>query len=565
MLKNLFQKQPLKDVLIEKGLLTEAQWHDMTEGNNVGNDDMSEIAIISKACGSNQKIHSAIAEYAGVQIIALRELPKISPDVINEIPSHMVSSSHFFPFSYGTNRDVLQIAFVDPTNRELIENIALRTSKEIEAFYAPWDDIDSMTTKYYGDADARIAANAYTESIQSITSTTYNPAELSSDSPVVTVVDTIIEQAAKMGASDIHIEPLETYLRVRYRIDGALMERPSFSSKMHSAIIARLKVMGDMDIAEKRIPQDGRITFMVDRVEYDIRASVIPTVYGEKCVLRLAVRANLQRDKKDLGLTPYDTKIFDRIFSNPNGIILVTGPTGSGKSTTLYTALSEISTEEVNVITVEDPVEANVAGVNQVQTNARAGLTFATALRSILRQDPDIIMIGEIRDGETAEIAVQAAITGHLVVSTLHTNSSASTVSRLVNMGVEPYLVADSVVGIMAQRLVRKLCTKCRKERLATEEEVIELGLKPGVKVKIYEKDGCAYCNNTGYQGRTAVYEIMDVDLEIKALIMNNASTAEIKRVAVKNGMHTLHRSAAELVIKGVTTLSEMRKVSMDG
>jgi type IV pilus assembly protein PilB len=256
--------------------------------------------------------------------------------------------------------------------------------------------------------------------------------------------------------------------------------------------------------------------------------------------------------------------LFNKIFANPNGIILVTGPTGSGKSTTLYTALSELSTEEVNVVTVEDPVEANVDGVNQVHTNAKAGLTFASALRSILRQDPDIIMIGEIRDGETAEIAVQAAITGHLVVSTLHTNSSSATISRLVNMGIAPYLVADSVVGIFAQRLVRRLCQECKKPRQMTDEDAKELGLKPGLKLTIYEKGGCPYCNNTGFKGRIAVYEIMDVGPEIKAMIQENASSAEIKKVAVANGMHTLHRSAAELVIKGITTISEMRKVSSE-
>jgi type IV pilus assembly protein PilB len=304
---------------------------------------------------------------------------------------------------------------------------------------------------------------------------------------------------------------------------------------------------------------------MVDNVEYDIRVSVLPTVYGEKCVMRLALRANLQRDKKQLGLTDYDLKLFDKIFQSPNGIILVTGPTGSGKSTTLYTALSELSTEEVNVVTVEDPVEANVEGVNQVQTNAKAGLTFASALRSILRQDPDIIMIGEIRDEETAEIAVSAAITGHLVVSTLHTNSASATITRMINMGVPSYLVADSVIGILAQRLVRRLCPKCKKERMATAEDKKELGLKPEAQIKIYDKCGCAYCNNTGYQGRIAVYEIMDVSPAIKELITNEASSAEIKKVAVANGMHTLHRSAAELVVKGITTIQEMRKVSNEG
>jgi type IV pilus assembly protein PilB len=560
-LKDLFQKQPLKDVLIGKGLLTEEQWQTIDE--MVSDDGCTEFLAVSKEFGYKKAINEALAEYANVPYIALRELPKPPQDVIMAIPHQIVLSAHLFPISLGETDATLKIAFADPTDSAVIENLEIRLNKEIEPCYGSWIDIDAMLSKYYGSAEALDAAAAYTESVH--TSETSNAhLELNSDSPIITVVNSIIEQAAKLNASDIHIEPFESFLRIRYRIDGALVERPSFPIQMHTAITARLKVMGGMDISEKRIPQDGRITFMVNKIEYDIRVSMLPTVYGEKCVMRLALRANLQRDKKDLGLTPYDLKLFDKIFSNPNGIILVTGPTGSGKSTTLYTALSELSTEEVNVVTVEDPVEANVDGVNQVHTNARAGLTFASALRSILRQDPDIIMIGEIRDGETAEIAVQAAITGHLVVSTLHTNSSSATISRLVNMGVAPYLVADSVVGIMAQRLVRRLCPRCKKPRAITDDDAKELGLKPGVQLNIYEKGGCAYCNNTGFQGRIAVYEIMDVGPEIKTMIQENASSAEIKKVAVANGMHTLHRSAAELVVKGITTISEMRKVSSE-
>lgn len=562
MLKHIFQKQTLKEVLMEKQLLTEEQWIDIEA--KMDQDGISEFVATSKKLGSVPEIHLALADYARVQHVALREMAKIPQDVLSEIPRSIISTAHIFPFGYGNDHSVLKIAFPDPTDTNLVDSVELRTGKTIDVYYCSWDDIDEMISKYYGSAEALEAANAYTQSVKTSELTADNTAEINSDSPIVTVVNSIIEQAAKLKASDIHIEPFDSLLRIRYRIDGALVERPSFPMAMHAAIIARLKVMGSMDISEKRIPQDGRITFMVDKVEYDIRVSVLPTVYGEKCVMRLALRANLQRDKKDLGLTPYDLKIFDKVFANPNGIILVTGPTGSGKSTTLYTALSELSTEEVNIVTVEDPVEANIDGVNQVKTNVKAGLTFASALRSILRQDPDIIMIGEIRDSETAEIAVQAAITGHLVVSTLHTNSSAASVSRLVNMGLEPYLVADSVVGIMAQRLVRRLCPKCKQERWVTEKEVQELGLKQGTKVKIYDKCGCAYCNNTGYQGRIAVYEIMDVTPDIKELILRNASTADIKQAAVANGMHTLHRSAAELVVKGITSMSEMRKVSSE-
>lgn len=562
MLKSLFQQKSLKETLIEKKLITADDWDAVDAAVSEGD---SEMLAASKELGSKPGVHAAIAEFAGVPSVKLREIVKVSPDVLAEIQRQTISQEHIFPFDYGegNNRNVIKIAMSNPGEGDIVDNIELRTGKVVEMYYAPWDDIDSMLSKYYGSSEALEAANAYAAAYQEVSSGNNN-IDISGDSPVVTVVNSILEQAAKMKASDIHIEPFENFLRIRYRIDGALSERPSLPIQMHAAITARLKVMGGMDISEKRIPQDGRITFMVNRVEYDIRVSMLPTVYGEKCVMRLALRANLQRDKKDLGLTPYDLKIFDKIFSNPNGIILVTGPTGSGKSTTLYTALSELSTEEVNVVTVEDPVEANVDGVNQVHTNAKAGLTFAAALRSILRQDPDIIMIGEIRDGETAEIAVQAAITGHLVVSTLHTNSSSATITRLVNMGLEPYLVADSVVGILAQRLVRRLCPRCKVERQATEEEIKELGLKPGVKINIYDKGGCTYCNNTGFAGRIAVYEIMDVTPEIKEMIVAGAGTADIKRTAVACGMHTLHRSAAELVVKGITTIPEMRKVSSE-
>lgn len=565
MLRSLFQKQPLRETLIQSGALTEDEWLKVEE--EMQNSGDSEYVAIAKKYGSNHSLMKALADYAEVPIVMLREQPKVPQEILQEIPRSMISSSQIFPFGYDSTKTHLKVAFADPTDRETFDNIELRTGKNVDVYFAPWDDLDAMLSKYYGSADALEAANAYTQAYgdTDVSNRLSSSAELNPDSPIITVVNSILEQAARLKSSDIHIEPFESFLRIRYRIDGALVEQPSFPIQMHSAIIARLKVMGGMDISEKRIPQDGRITYMLGNIEYDIRVSMLPTVYGEKCVMRLALRANLQRDKKDLGLTPYDLKIFDKIFSNPNGIILVTGPTGSGKSTTLYTALSELSTEEVNVVTVEDPVEANVDGVNQVHTNAKAGLTFAAALRSILRQDPDIIMIGEIRDGETAEIAVQAAITGHLVVSTLHTNSSSATITRLVNMGLEPYLVADSVVGILAQRLVRKLCPRCKQEKLATELELQELGIKSNVKnLKIYDKCGCTYCNNTGYQGRIAVYEIMDVGPEIKAMIMQNASTAEIKRVAVENGMHTLHRSAAELVIKGITTMQEMRKVSSE-
>lgn len=564
MLKNVFQKQSILTELLEQSLITEEEQAEIEA--KMENENLSEMAAISKIVSTNYNCLKFVAKHNNIDFISLKEVPKISNALLSEVPRNLITLYHILPFGYGANNAEIRIASPDPLDSQIIENLENRTNKKMIMFYASWSDIDDAVTQYLGTSEAIEAATAYIESLDGQAATgNIDLNDLTSDSPIVTIVDTLLQQAAKMKASDIHIEPFENRLRIRYRIDGVLAEQPSYSMSLHAAIISRLKIMGGMDISEKRIPQDGRISFFMNKIEYDVRVSMLPTVYGEKCVMRLALRANLQRDKKNLGLTDYDLKIFDRVFSNPNGIILVTGPTGSGKSTTLYTALSELSTEEVNVVTVEDPVEANVDGVNQVKTNDRAGLTFASALRSILRQDPDIIMIGEIRDQETAEIAVQAAITGHLVVSTLHTNSSAATVSRLVNMGLAPYLVADSVVGIMAQRLVRRLCPHCRKQRMATPEELIELGVKKqGVQLPIYDAGKCGYCNNTGFSGRIAVYEIMEVSPKIKDMIVDGARTSDIKEAAIANGMHTLHRSAAELVLRGTTTMSEMRKVSSE-
>lgn len=322
--------------------------------------------------------------------------------------------------------------------------------------------------------------------------------------------------------------------------------------------------MSGLDISEKRKPQDGRLTLNVDNKEYDVRVSILPTVFGEKTVMRLTAKDGLTKDKKYLGLTPKDEERLDGILQNPHGIILVTGPTGSGKSTTCYTVLNELNREEVNIITVEDPVEANVDGVNQVQVNVKADLTFANALRSILRQDPDIIMIGEIRDGETAEIAVKASITGHLVISTLHTNSTAASITRLIDMGVEPYLIGDSVVGIIAQRLVRKLCPECRRAREATEKEKKLLEVPSEMPLTVYEPVGCESCGGIGYKGRTAIYEIMPITGKLRSHIHSRVTADELKDVAVSEGMNTLRMAAAQKVKEGITSCAEMIKVAYE-
>ena len=441
------------------------------------------------------------------------------------------------------------------------------TGLQIEPMLSFEEEVQAAIDKYYGSSQAMKAAEAY-KTEQEATLNLDDQEELNSEvenSPIVLLVNQIIEGGVRQRASDIHIEALESRVRVRYRIDGALKQVMTYDISLLPAISARIKIIGGMDIAEKRKPQDGRITIMVDRREFDVRVSILPTVYGEKTVMRLTSKDGLTKPKSGLGFSSDEIKVFDGILSNPHGIILVTGPTGSGKSTTLYTSLSELNKEDVNIITVEDPVEANIDGINQVQVNVKAEMTFAAALRSILRQDPDILMIGEIRDGETAKIAVQPAITGHLVVSTLHTNSAASTVTRIIDMGIEDYIIGDALVGVIAQRLVRRLCSSCKVPRLADEEEKKALGIDdPDEDVVIYEpgEGGCALCNNTGYAGRIGVYEMMPVSKSLASVIAKGGTADVIEKQALEEGMSTLKMSAGKHVLNGITSISEMKKIT---
>ena len=491
----------------------------------------------------------------------------IPDDLISMFDVDILKKYSAIPYRYDDrNVNVICMAMSDPMDMLAIDDLSMISNRMIQPAVATPREIMLAIDKYYGNAEAIKAANDYEQERADLFQEDEMDRMINEDvnnSPIVQLVNNMLEQAVRQRASDIHIEALEKKVRIRYRIDGALFERITYNIKLLPAIVARLKVVGGMDISEKRKPQDGRITTFVDNREYDIRVSILPTVYGEKTVMRITNKGNLTRDISELGFSESERKVFTHILKNPHGIILVTGPTGSGKSTTLYTALSELNTEAVNIITVEDPVEANVAGINQVQTNVKAGLTFASALRSILRQDPDIIMIGEIRDGETASIAVQASITGHLVVSTLHTNSAASTVSRLEDMGIESYLIADSVVGIIAQRLVRRLCPRCKQKRLANEDELEILGME-GQEVEIYEPVGCPNCDNSGYRGRIGVYEIMEVNNDVKRCIAKGGDADAIKDVALQNGMSTLRMSATRYVLQGITSVSEMIKVSFE-
>ena len=383
------------------------------------------------------------------------------------------------------------------------------------------------------------------------------------DAPAVAFANTLLEEAVSMGASDIHIEPQENIIRVRFRIDGVLKEHTEVSPSLYSALVARYKIISGLDIAERRIPQDGKISVKIKGVEYDFRISTLPEIYGEKIVIRIYDIFGAVHTLKTLANNKDDERVMSTMIKNPNGIILLTGPTGSGKTTTLYAMLRELNKPGVNIQTVEDPVENQIPGINQLQTNAKTGLTFASALRSILRQDPNIIMIGEIRDQETAHIAVQAAITGHLVLSTIHTNDAITTISRLIDMGIEPYLVSDSLNGAISQRLVRVLCPRCKKEHHVTQAEAKMLGIP--ANSKIYEPNGCSFCNNTGYKGRAAVFEIMQVGENVKdAISKKHYSGLELKESAVKDGCVPLKKKVAMMVENGTTSIEEFSSLVVE-
>ena len=560
------RKLRLGDILIEQGYITQEQLDDALKKQKKSKKRLGDY-LVSEGILSDSDIAKALHIQLGIEIVELHGM-KIDPDVISLVNGSVLRKHNVLPIGFNKNTNELLLAMSDPLDMVAQDDISIITNCTIEPRISTSGAINAVLDKYFGTDEAMSAAEQYSrEKEQRYGDTEALAAEQDTDlsnAPIVQLVRSIIEQAVRLRASDIHLDAMERQIRVRYRIDGVLVEKMMYDISLLPAISTRIKIMSGMDISEKRKPQDGRATMVVDRVEYDIRASVLPSYYGEKIVMRLANTRALTCKKSELGLRPDDMKKFDRILSSPNGILLVTGPTGSGKSTTLYTALSELNTEEVNIITVEDPVEASIPGINQVQVNTKADLTFANALRSILRQDPDIIMVGEIRDYETASIAVQASITGHLVVSSLHTNNAVSSVTRLMDMGVESYLIADSLIGVIAQRLARRLCPRCKKPHEANENECKILGIEENSGAVIYEPVGCEFCGETGYYGRIGIYEIMEITPELRRIISAKGGTGEISRLAMENGMKTLQMSAAECVLDGTTSLAELIKISIE-
>lgn len=560
------KKKNFGTLLIEAGIITEEQLNEAIEQQKVCNKKLGEV-LKEKGYISQQDIIQILESQLGIPRIDLEKLD-LSQDIVKMIPENLAKRHQVVPVEVVGNKII--VAMSDPLNMFAIDDIKIYTGLDVVPNIASPQDIKKTIDKFYSQDEAVAVAEQLKKEISTEGKNEVvnqdNIEELVNSAPIVKLVNTVLEQAVMQRASDVHIEPQEAYIRIRYRIDGELKEIFKQDISLLPALTTRIKIVSGMDIAEKRIPQDGRMTVTFDNNSFDLRISVLPTIYGEKIVIRITSKSAFVKDKSQLGFYPDDLEKFDSILQNPHGIILVTGPTGSGKSTTLYAAVKDLNKSDTNIITVEDPVESKVEGINQVQVNAKAGMTFAAGLRSILRQDPDIIMVGEIRDSETANIAISAAITGHLVLSTLHTNDAPSSITRLVDMGVEPFLIGSSVVGIMAQRLVRKVCPNCVEEYEAEEAElkvlaeVVDREKLKGIKLK--RGKGCAYCSSTGYRGRLGIYEIMIITPKVRELINQRANSSVIKHAAVEEGMQTLKMNAARLVLNGSTTLKEMVRVS---
>lgn len=532
--------EPLNQVLIDFNFVSEVVLDELTEDNNFKNKNKLE----------NNELEFELLDM------------EIKSSVLDKISYEIANKYRLIP--YDEDQDNIYIAISEPGNLLAIDDIKFITGKEVKTIKVDEKLIDKAIEKYYSKATKE--TDRALEDLQEeydIDFIDQNKEEENTDeqienAPAVRLANSILLDAIKMKASDIHIEPFETEVVVRYRIDGALKENMKFPKNIYSSVSTRIKIISSMDIAEKRIPQDGRIEMKIDDSKYDFRVSSLPTVFGEKIVIRILDRNAVLIEREKLGFTKHENKIIDEILERPNGILLVTGPTGSGKTTTLYTFLTEMNTPDKNITTVEDPVEYMLDRINQVNVNSKAGMTFASALRSLLRQDPDVIMLGEIRDEETAQIAVRASITGHFVLSTLHTNDAPSTITRLLDMGLESYLVADAVVGVIAQRLIRRLCPNC-KEKYNPSQWEKDLLQEENLQY-LYKANGCSKCNNTGYKGRVAIHEIMLLNEEIKTTIEKGTTMEELRKTSIENGMITLFENCKQLVVEGVTTINEMGK-----
>ena len=560
------QRKRLGDILVEAGVISAQQLQEALSKQKILGKRLGKV-LVDTGITTEDSIATTLAAQMSIPYLNLNEIT-ITPEVLTTIPDGIVRSHNLLPVKLEGNR--LQITMSDPLDVFIIDEITFQTGYELEIGISPESQIEAAIKHYYGNSESlqnavdNLAAERKTEvSLDESFFTTFDLNEEEQNVPIINLVNTIIQQAINDKASDIHIEPDEEVVRVRYRIDGILNELMKAPKTIQSELISRLKIMAQMDISEKRLPQDGRIKVKVQNKSIDLRVSSLPTVFGEKIVIRILDKSRLSLTLDQVGFDEDLLKLFKTLSSAPNGIVLMTGPTGSGKTSTLYAAINFVKSPEINITTVEDPVEYLIPSINQVQVRSEIGLTFARTLRSILRQDPNVILIGEIRDFETAQIAIESALTGHLVFSTLHTNDAASAVTRLIEMGVEPYLVASAVIGVGGQRLVRKICPSCRTAYEIKDQEHIDILRENGFNnTELYRGKGCLTCRKTGYAGRTAIHEIMTINDEIHGLILDSASARDIRQAAVKSGMRTMRVDGLQKAIKGVTTLKEVLRLT---
>jgi type IV pilus assembly protein PilB len=585
-------KQNLGQILVSKGIISETDLRRAVDVVKKSSGTKLDQVLVEQGMASEDQVLEARAESIGTERVKLRDI-NIDASAVRAVPAHLLTKHNLLPLRKEGNQ--LVVAMADPTDIIALDDLrmaginakpVLAPAKEIESRLAPFMQQSAPTQESAAAAQevtpftggAEFGGGSATDFMSSavadfeaergvehdITATDDdNVSALADQAPIIRIVNTIIIKSIEDGASDIHIEPQQRNVRIRYRVDGVLHEMMTVPRYVHAPLVSRAKIMSDMDIAERRKPQDGKIPIRHKNKDYDLRVNMIPTVHGEKCVMRILDKGSVQLGLTKLGLFPDTQAMVEELIMQPYGIILSCGPTGSGKTTTQYSILNKLNTIDRNIVTVEDPVEYQLPGISQVAVNRKAGVTFSTALRAFLRQDPDIMMVGEIRDLETAEIAIEASLTGHLVLSTIHTNDAPQSITRLTDMGIESFLVGASLIGSLAQRLVRKICAECKVAYHPPLEALERFGFRPDPNnpVTFYRGQGCSTCRETGYKGRVGIYELMTLNSELTELIVKGASAQEIKEAAIANGMRSLQKDGLKKVLAGMTTIEEVMRV----
>lgn len=551
-------RKQLGDLLVESGKITPEQLEETLARQRANGEPLGQL-LVDSGFITESDLLKMLAEQLGLEFIDVGEY-KIDLSAVAMLPNNVARKNLVLPIGFDDNK--LIVATADPTNVFVFDDLRIMTGFEIKPVVSAKEDLLAVIDRFAQSEDVLEEA-IETSSGADAAKTAQEAEELAEEAPIVKLVNLIINQAVDEGASDIHIEPQEDDMRIRYRVDGVLREIMRSPKKIQAGLISRLKIMSDMNIAERRVPQDGRIGLVVGNRPIDFRVASLPSVYGESIVMRILEKESIMLTLEDLGFFPRTLEVFKAAIDKPYGTILVTGPTGSGKSTTLYATLNVLNVPEKNIMTIEDPVEYRLAGLSQMQVNTKAGMTFAAGLRAVLRGDPDCLLVGEIRDRETALIAIESALTGHLVLSTLHTNDAPSAITRLTEMGVEPFLIASAVDAVLAQRLGRRLCKYCKEKHTMTAQEVANLGfaVDEGKEYEFYKPVGCPRCNNNGYKGRMGIHEVMVMSQALGDLAVKKASSDELMRTAIKEGMSTLREDGFNKALAGVTSLEEVVRV----